>query len=110
MQNLCSSKDKNPQQTAARAAAAKLEQYAHTPAQTPPKKGSQPQTKLQQGDRKSLGQGQSQLTAIAPQAQSTKPHSNKNPGMSKQKAYIDVLVEPGLPADKEPTLTDVFLQ
>lgn len=61
MQHLRSSKDKNSQQTDAAAAAAKLEQYAHTPAQTPPKKGSQ--SKSQQGgsvDRKSLGQGQSQ--------------------------------------------------
>lgn len=58
MQNLRSSKEKNSQHAAAVSAAAKLEQYAHASALTPPKKGSQ--QKGQQGGHR-IGKARASL-------------------------------------------------
>lgn len=114
MQNLRSAKDKGTQQTSA-AAAAKLEQFAHAPALTPPKKGSQ--TKSQQGgalDRRSQGQTQAltQLSTATLPAVPPKIRSNKGQGLNDQNVVVDVITDPTmpiLPPVKEPTITDVFL-
>lgn len=112
MQNLRSSKEKNSQHAAAVSAAAKLEQYAHASALTPPKKGSQ--QKGQQGgasDRKSQGQPQLQPLGAAPATQPSKSLCNKGPGLSDQNTNVnsELINDPNLPLNREPTITDVFM-
>lgn len=112
MQSLRSSKEKTSQHTAAASAAAKLEQFAHASALTPPKKGAQ--LKSQQGgvsDRKSQGQLYSQPSGVVPATQPSKIHSNKGSRQSEQNINVNMepISDPNPPLDKEPTLTDVFM-